>query len=101
MSPQHTVRSAFQLNELDVLDHLRLSSGCSVWREDAIGIAVQYECRYRVASNVRTEVLDPRIDAGSRACRRRADRDVPVALDDPRAHELAARDIVVVEVVQK
>src|SRR3977135_2742555 len=62
---------------------------------------MQNERRYGVASDVLTEVLNPRVDASQRADRRRAGGHVPVVLEDALAHELASRDIVVVEVAQK
>ena len=57
--PQHAVRTARQLDELDVLDHLRLPSRGGVRRQDAVGIAVQDERRHRVLGDVLAEVLDP------------------------------------------
>src|ERR1700730_866628 len=101
MSPQYARGTTLELHEPDILDHLRLSSRCSVCRQDSIGVAVQNERRYGVASNVLSEVLNPRIDASQRASRRRAGGHVPVVLEDSLAHELASRDIVVVEVAQK
>src|SRR5439155_1020278 len=49
MSPQHAMGTAFELHRPGVLDHLRLSSGCSFCGQDAIGVAVQNERRYGVA----------------------------------------------------
>src|SRR5580704_6669214 len=99
MGPQHAMGTTLKFHELDVLDHFRLSSGCSVCRQDAIGVAVQKERWYGITSDVLTEVLDPRIDASERANRRRAGGHVPIVLEYALAHELASRDIVVVEVV--
>src|SRR5258708_7729320 len=59
VSPKHPMRPSLELYELDVLDQLRLSSGCGVCRQDAIGIAVQKECRDGVARDVMAEVLYP------------------------------------------
>src|SRR3977135_2424536 len=101
MSPQHAMGTAFELHRPGVLDHLRLSSGCSFCGQDAIGVAVQNERRYGVARDVQAEILNPRIDATQRASRRRADGHIPVFLEDALAHELSSRDLVVVEVVHK
>src|SRR2546427_1976178 len=95
------MRTTFDLHRPGVLDHLRLSSGCSFCGQDAIGVAVQNERRYGVARDVQAEILNPRIDATQRASRRRADGHIPVFLEDALAHELASRDVVVVEVAQK
>src|SRR5471032_3402600 len=98
MGPQQAMRATLDLHEPDILDHLRLSSGGCVCRQDAIGVAVQNERRYGVASNVLTEVLNPRIDARPRASRGRANGHVPVVLEDSLADKLPYRDVVVVEV---
>src|ERR1700674_1294893 len=98
MSPQHAMGAALELHEPGILHHLGLSSGRSVCRQDAIGVAVQNERRYSVAREVLTEVLNPGINASKRADRRSAGGHVPVVFEDPLAHELASRDIVVVEV---
>jgi hypothetical protein len=101
MSPQHAVRAIPELHELDVLDQLRLSSGCGVCRQNAIGVAVENECRNSVARDVRAKVLNPRIDKSERTDRRRGGGHVPVGLEDALAHELASGDVVVVKVAQK
>ena len=101
MSPQHAMGTTLELHEPGILHHLGLSSGCSVCRQDAIGVAVQNERRYGVARDVLAEVLNPRIDASQRADRRGTGGHVPVVFEDALAHELASGDIVVVEVAQK
>jgi len=78
MSPQYAMGTTFEFHEPDVLDQLRLPSGCNVCRQAAVGVAMENERRYGVASNVLTEVLNPCIDASLRADRRRAGGNVRV-----------------------
>src|SRR5437588_139360 len=49
MTGKHAMGAALELHEPGILHHLRLSSGRSVCRQDAIGVAVQNERRYSVA----------------------------------------------------
>src|SRR5262249_40048841 len=46
VAPAHAMRTAGQLDELDVLEHLRLPPGGRVRRQNAIGIAAQDERRH-------------------------------------------------------
>src|SRR3984893_5873036 len=99
--PGDAVGPSLDLHVLDVLDHLGLSPGRCIRRQDAIVIAVYYHGRQVVAGDVFTEVLDPRIDAGQGADRRRSDCDRPVGFNDALADPLSVSPANTVEVLQK
>src|SRR2546430_9136367 len=101
MRPQQAMGAAWQFGELDVLDHLGLSSRGGIWRQNAIGIAVDNQRRHVVAENVLAEVFDPRVNALQCSYCRSLNCDVPVGLDHTFADELSRSDIVVIEVMQE
>src|ERR1700724_2764854 len=101
MCPEHAMGTARQLDEFDVLDHLRLPSGGGIRRQDAVGVAVQDERRHVVLWDVLAEILDPAVYTVQRPNRGRTRGDVPVVFEHALAHELTARHVVVVEVSQE
>src|SRR6202023_2694387 len=99
--PGDAVGSSLDLHVLDVLDHLDLSPGRYIRRQDAIVIAVDDHGRQVVAGDVLAEILDPRIHAPQGADRRRADCDRPVGFNDALADPLSVIPTDTVEVLQE
>jgi|SRR6267154_5898483 len=60
--PEHPVRTARQLDELNVLDHFRLPPRCGFWRQNAIRVPVQNEHWHIVACNVLAEIFEPGVN---------------------------------------
>src|SRR6266478_9909214 len=87
--PGYAVRTTVDLHVLDALDHLCLSPGCCVRRQDAVVVAMYDHGRYVVARDVLAKVLDPRIDARQGADGRRADCDRPIGFNDALADPLS------------
>src|SRR5438552_3002748 len=99
MCPQDAVRTTGQLDEPGSLDHFRLPPGGGLWWQNAVGIAVQDESGHVIVRDVLAEVLNPRVNTRQRPGSGCAYAHVPVVFEYPLAHELPARDVVVVEVV--
>src|SRR6266478_4898157 len=87
--PGYAVRTTVDLHVLDALDHLCLSPGRGVRRQNAVVVAMYDHGRYVVAGDVLAKVLDPGIDARQGADGGSADRNIPIGFDHALADPLS------------
>src|SRR5271166_2062585 len=99
--PGDRVRAAFDREQLHVRDEPGQTPACVRERQDPVSVALDYEHRNVDPRQVGTEVGFPRRDAGDCRDGGRCRRDVPACPVRLVAHQRAAENVHVVEVVQK